>query len=80
MAADHSLITYIRVSMSQQGRSGLGIEAQRHALHNFAKAEGFTVAREFVEVETGKGSDALDRRPSSRPPLPPHGSSGAMWP
>jgi hypothetical protein len=29
----------------------------------FAAADGFEVAREFVEVETGKGSDALDRRP-----------------
>lgn len=29
----------------------------------FAAADAFEVAREFVEVETGKGSDALDRRP-----------------
>jgi len=58
-----SLILYIRVSTSQQGRSGLGIEAQRDTLKRFAEAEGFTVLREFVEVETGKGSDALDRRP-----------------
>jgi len=52
---DRPLITYIRVSTSQQGRSGLGIEAQRQALSQFALAEGFEVAREFVEVETGKG-------------------------
>ena len=32
MTTDHPLITYIRVSTSQQGRSGLGIEAQRQAL------------------------------------------------
>jgi hypothetical protein len=38
------VITYIRVSTSQQGRSGLGIEAQRQALTNFAQTEGFTVA------------------------------------
>jgi DNA invertase Pin-like site-specific DNA recombinase len=63
------LVTYIRVSTSQQGRSGLGIEAQRHALANFAKAEGFAVAREFVEVETGKGSDALERRPQLKAAL-----------
>src|ERR1700675_147963 len=56
------LITYIRVSTSQQGRSGLGIEAQRQALVHFAQSEGFKVAREFVEVETGKSSDGLDRR------------------
>lgn len=63
MTAPRPLIAYIRVSTTQQGRSGLGIEAQREALTRFAQAEGFEVAREFVEIETGKGSDALDRRP-----------------
>jgi len=63
------LINYIRVSTSQQGRSGLGIEAQRQALAHFAKSEGFTITREFVEVETGKGSDALDRRPQLKAAL-----------
>jgi DNA invertase Pin-like site-specific DNA recombinase len=57
------LISYIRVSTAQQGKSGLGIEAQREALARFAAAEGFEIAGEYVEVETGKGSDALDRRP-----------------
>src|SRR5262245_1476603 len=69
LRADAPLITYIRVSTSQQGRSGLGIEAQRQTLGHFAQAEGFTVAREFVEVETGKGSDALDRRPQLKAAL-----------
>ena len=69
MNPDRPLITYIRVSTSQQGRSGLGIEAQRQTLDHFAKAEGFTVTREFVEVETGKGSDALDRRPQLKAAL-----------
>lgn len=57
------LIGYVRVSTSQQGRSGLGIEAQREALARFAASEGFELLRVFVEVETGKGADALDRRP-----------------
>ena len=57
------LIGYVRVSTSQQGRSGLGIEAQQDALTRFAAAEGFEFARMFVEIETGKGADALDRRP-----------------
>jgi DNA invertase Pin-like site-specific DNA recombinase len=57
------IVAYIRVSTSQQSRSGLGIEAQREALARFAHQEGFEVAGEFVEVETGKGSDALARRP-----------------
>ena len=37
--------------------------AQRAAIARFAQDEGFEIAGEFVEVETGKGSDALDRRP-----------------
>ena len=58
-----SLIGYARVSTSQQGRSGLGIEAQREALERFAASESFTLGRVFVEVETGKGADAFERRP-----------------
>ena len=57
------VIGYVRVSTAQQGRSGLGLEAQREALERFAAAEGFELLRLFVEVETGKGADALDRRP-----------------
>lgn len=56
-------IAYLRVSTQRQGRSGLGIEAQRTAIAQFAAAENLAVAGEFVEVETGKGADALDRRP-----------------
>src|SRR5919206_4792537 len=56
-------VTYIRVSSEQQGRSGLGIEAQKAAIARFTADHGFTIAAEFVEVETGKGSDALERRP-----------------
>jgi DNA invertase Pin-like site-specific DNA recombinase len=63
------IIAYVRVSTSGQGRSGLGIEAQRHTLAQFAQAEGFEIAREFVEVETGKGSDALERRPQLKAAL-----------
>jgi len=66
---NRQVTTYIRVSTSQQGRSGLGIEAQRQSLQQFAKAEGLEVIREFVEVETGKGSDALDRRPQLKAAL-----------
>src|SRR5579859_5741481 len=58
-----SLLGYIRVSTSQQGKSGLGIEAQREDIQRFCEAEGFLLSGEFVEVETGKGSDALERRP-----------------
>lgn len=56
-------ISYLRVSTSRQGRSGLGLEAQREAIARFAAAEGFEIVGDHVEVETGKGADALDRRP-----------------
>jgi DNA invertase Pin-like site-specific DNA recombinase len=56
-------IAYFRVSTSQQGRSGLGIEAQQAAVLRFCEAEGYELQGEFTEVETGKGCDALDRRP-----------------
>ena len=57
------IVTYIRVSTAQQGRSGLGLEAQTEALARFAESEGFTIVASFTEVETGKGADALERRP-----------------
>jgi DNA invertase Pin-like site-specific DNA recombinase len=57
------IVSYIRVSTGKQGRSGLGIEAQRDAIARFAAAEGCEVTAEYVEVETGKGPDAIDRRP-----------------
>ena len=60
------LIAYLRVSTGKQGKSGLGIEAQREAVARFAQAEGLVVASEHVEVETGKGADALDLRPQLR--------------
>lgn len=56
-------VAYVRVSTGKQGRSGLGIEAQRDAIARFAAAEGYALAGEHIEVETGKGADALDRRP-----------------
>jgi DNA invertase Pin-like site-specific DNA recombinase len=56
-------IAYYRVSTARQGRSGLGIEAQRDAVVRFAAVEEFEIIGEFIEVETGKGADALDRRP-----------------
>ena len=63
------LVAYLRVSTGRQGRSGLGLEAQRAAINRFATDQGFVVAAEFVEVETGKGADALDRRPQLKAAL-----------
>ena len=56
-------IAYIRVSTDKQGKSGLGLEAQKAALEGFAEREGFELVSRFQEVETGKGADALSKRP-----------------
>lgn len=59
----HPAISYLRISKLKQGRSGLGLEAQQTAIRLFCAQHGYTIAAEYREVETGKGADALERRP-----------------
>jgi DNA invertase Pin-like site-specific DNA recombinase len=61
--ADGKFVAYYRVSTAQQGQSGLGLEAQREAVMRYLSTGGWPPLAEFTEVETGKGSNALDRRP-----------------
>lgn len=56
-------VAYLRVSTSRQGQSGLGLEAQREAVARYLQDGARTLSGEFVEVESGKGSNALARRP-----------------
>src|SRR4051794_39881364 len=56
-------VGYIRVSTGAQGRSGLGLEAQQEAIERFCAGEGVELVGMYREVESGKGSDAFDRRP-----------------
>ena len=56
-------IAYYRVSTTAQGISGLGLEAQQAKVRAFCVQEGMVLISEAVEIETGKGGDALDRRP-----------------
>lgn len=62
-------IAYLRVSTQQQGRSGLGLEAQRDIITRHCHAHSITIVGEYLEVETGKGADALDRRPQLKAAL-----------
>jgi DNA invertase Pin-like site-specific DNA recombinase len=61
-------IEYVRVSTRQQGRSGLGLEAQREAIKRFCEAERFHIVESFVEIESAKG-DTLERRPKLKAAL-----------
>lgn len=49
-------VTYLRVSTDRQGRSGLGLEAQRKAVADHVAGKG-AIATEYIEIESGKRSD-----------------------
>jgi DNA invertase Pin-like site-specific DNA recombinase len=50
-------VPYFRVSTDQQGRSGLGLEAQQRAVAEYVRGVGGEMLDEFIEVESGKRSD-----------------------
>lgn len=62
-------IGYLRVSTSEQGRSGLGLRAQRQAIEDFANGSGLVITGWHEDVQTGKGADALAQRPGLRAAL-----------
>lgn len=64
---EQKYVAYYRVSTAKQGASGLGLEAQQKSVNAFLN--GVPLTGEFIEVETGKGSNALDRRPQLRAAL-----------
>ncbi len=51
---DGKFVSYLRVSTSKQGRSGLGLEAQRQAVSEFLNGGSWELVAEFVEVESGR--------------------------
>src|SRR3954454_25023137 len=56
-------VAYYRVSTDRQGRSGLGLEAQREAVQSYLDGGSWSLAAEVTEVESGKRNDRpeLDR-------------------
>lgn len=59
--ADGFFVSYLRVSTSKQGVSGLGLEAQRETVRTFLNGGSWELMGEFVEVESGTAKG--DNRP-----------------
>jgi DNA invertase Pin-like site-specific DNA recombinase len=57
MANTGGFIAYYRVSTSRQGKSGLGIEAQRAAVETYLNGGDWRIIDKFTEVESGKRSE-----------------------
>ena len=57
MTSTRSFIAYYRVSTSQQGRSGLGLDAQRAAVAAYLNGGNWIIIEEYTEVESGKRAD-----------------------
>src|SRR5829696_7498186 len=55
--AQGRFVSYLRVSTARQGRSGLGLEAQRKAVADYLNGGRWKLVAEVVEVETGKRDD-----------------------
>jgi DNA invertase Pin-like site-specific DNA recombinase len=75
--SDNQFVTYYRVSTARQGVSGLGLDAQRQTVAQYLSGAIRTVLAEFVEVETGKGANALEKRPQLKEALALCRRSGA---
>jgi DNA invertase Pin-like site-specific DNA recombinase len=55
--ASGGFISYLRVSTTQQGDSGLGLAAQRAEVARYLNGGDWRIIAEFVEVESGRSSD-----------------------
>jgi DNA invertase Pin-like site-specific DNA recombinase len=55
--AKGKFVSYLRVSTDKQGRSGLGVEAQREAVARYLNGGSWKLVAEYVETESGKRSD-----------------------
>lgn len=59
---EEKLVAYYRVSTKRQGESGLGLDAQREAVNNYACSDKKYIVAEYTEIETGKNSNRPELR------------------
>jgi DNA invertase Pin-like site-specific DNA recombinase len=55
--ANGKFVSYLRVSTGRQGKSGLGLEAQRQAVDAYLNGGDWQLVEEFVEIESGRSSE-----------------------
>lgn len=67
--ANGRFVAYYRVSTQKQGQSGLGLEAQEQSVTSYLDGGSWELVGKFVEIETGKGANALEKRPKLRAAL-----------
>jgi DNA invertase Pin-like site-specific DNA recombinase len=60
--ATNRFVSYLRVSTDKQGRSGLGLDAQREAVNRYLNGGHWSLAAEFVETESGKKNNRPNLR------------------
>lgn len=73
--AHGKFVSYLRVSTERQGKSGLGLEAQRAAVTEYLNGGNWTVIQEVVEIESG----AKDDRPKLAEAMASAGSMAPYW-
>lgn len=57
--ATGKFVSYLRVSTDRQGKSGLGLDAQRKAVADYLNGGQWKLVAELVEIESGKNNDRL---------------------
>ena len=77
--AGKALIGYVRVSTSQQGRSGLGLEAQKQALERFATLRASRLAAYSLRLRPAKALMLWSGARSLRQHSAKRGASAARW-